>query len=150
MIEYTISDLNEAEELFGDLSQSADNKALLHMCMNSLNYSNSFQPMKIEVARKTQSKKMVFCTPEEAFDNPLNWKRNLEACSDFFKKEFTLAVESLQDTSSSVDIVKHFEHLKQKKGTEQRFIVIGDDLTKPSQILDLCGVLLFYDINYEI
>ena len=144
MIRYTISDLNKAEELFGDLSPSeTDKKAFQRMCVKSWNSSNSLQPRTIEVVRETlgigttQPSEMVFCTPEEAFANPLMWERYLDVCSYSFKEKFKSAVESLQDTSSSGDTIKHFfEHLE-RRNNQQRFIVIGQDLTKPYQILDL-------------
>jgi hypothetical protein len=152
-----MSDLNDAEESFGDLCPSeTDKEAFLRICTNSWNSSNSLHPRTIEVARETQSvgttqlNGMVFCTPEEAFGNSLNWEKNLEECHNSFKKEFDLTVKSLQDTSFGADIIKHFGDLKRRKGAEQRYIVIGEDLTKPHQILDLCGVLLFYDIDSKV
>ena len=93
---------------------------------------------------------MVFCTPEEAFGDRLNWERNLEQCAHSFKEKFASAVKGLPDTSSVRDIVNYFEHLKRRNGNQQKFIVIGGDLTKSDKILDVCGVLQFYDIHYVI
>ena len=126
MIQYTISDLNGAEEWFGDLSPSeTDKNAFLSICVNSWNSSYTLQPRTIEVVKETlgigtmQSNEMVFCTPKEAFGNTSDWERNLQACFYSFKDKFESAVKSLPDTSSAGDIVKHFEHLKQKNSTQQ-------------------------------
>ena len=93
---------------------------------------------------------MVFCTPEEAFGNTADWERNLQACFYSLRDKFEVAFKSVPDTLSAEDIAKHFGHLRRESGTQQRFIVIGEDLTKPHQIIDLCGVLLLYDISYKI
>ena len=71
MINYTMSNLKEAEELYADLLSETDKKAFLRICIDSYNSSNSLQPRTIEVTREThdigttQLNGMIFCTPEE-------------------------------------------------------------------------------------
>ncbi len=93
---------------------------------------------------------MVFCTPEEAFSNRADWEQNLQACFYSLRDKFEVAFKSAPDTLSAGDIAKHFGNIRRESGTQQRFIVIGEDLTKPHHIIDLCGVLLLYDISYKI
>ncbi len=79
MIEYTMSDLNEAKQSFGGLFLSAiDKEVFLRICRDSWNSSNSLQLRTIEAVRETlgtgmmQANKMAFCTSEEAFGNLSN------------------------------------------------------------------------------
>ena len=157
LIQYTISDFNGTEEWFRDLFLSETNKNMfLSICVNSSNSSYSLQPKKIEAITEiqsigtTKSNKMVFCTPEKAFSNRANWEWNLQACFYSLRDKFEIAFKSAPDTLFAGDIAKHFGNIRWESGTQQRFIVIGEDFTKPHYIINLYGVLLFYDINYKI
>lgn len=150
LIKYTISDLKDSGEWLKEISPSETDKgAFRSICGKCQDSSSRLQPRTVGT---TGPNIRVFCTPEEAFSNKLDWERKLDACSRSFKDKFESAVKGISDTSSAADIVKHFVGLKPGKNTQRILIPIGGDLTKPEQIIDLCGVLLFYDINirYEV
>ena len=90
---------------------------------------------------------MVFYTAKETLIGPLEWENELYKCCRSFKDKFDSAVINLPDASCAEEVVRNFEHMKQREGTQTKFIVLPPDLTKPEQILDLCGVWKFYDIH---
>ncbi len=90
---------------------------------------------------------MVFYTAKETFIGSLGWENELHKCRRSFKDKFDSAVIDLPDDSCTEDAVTHFEHMKRREGTQTNFVVLPPDLTKPEQILDLCGVWQFYDIH---
>jgi hypothetical protein len=149
MIEYTMCDLEEAKE-FGDLPPSeTDREDFLRICVDSVTSSESFQQKTIKNAMMQPGEMVLFCSPEEAFNRVFDWERKLERCFYSFKQKFEEAVERITSSLSIKDVIKHFEDLKRRGDNQQRFVVIGKDLTDHTHIIDLCGVLLFYDIKIQ-
>lgn len=89
---------------------------------------------------------MVF-TAKETLTGPLGWENELHERCRSFKDKFDSAVINLPDASCTEDVVRHFEHMKRREGTQTKFMVLSPDFTKPEQILDLCGIWQFYSIH---
>ncbi len=85
---------------------------------------------------------LVFCTPGEVISDLLGRQTDLDSCFISFRNEFISVVRRIDTSSTSM--VEYFADLKRRNTVQSRLILIGGDLTKPRQIIDLCGVLLFY------
>ena len=78
-----------------------------------------------------ESNKMVFYTPKEAFSNIVDQEQNLQVYFYFLRDKFKIAFKSVPDTLSTKNITKYFRYLRRESGTQQRFIMVREDLTKP-------------------
>lgn len=127
MINNTKSDIDDEMENIGTELIQDDLVALRQMCVAFETFPNRSSGLKFQKAEETKLDLIM-------------WERTLAINFREFANKFD-RVNELQGDVAASQILNELRPARQDKLT---YILLGD-MSKPSHIHDVCGVLLFYD-----